>query len=226
MIKPLSFIFEKDGKLELNKDVIDIIKKSVNPKFILFYGKTRLGKSTTLNQIIRGNHQTWSFKNKKPFNASNTGESVTKGCDIFGPIKITEIIKRHEGLNKKIKEDFDVFFCDTEGISSLDGIEKRTIPGILTLLQICTISVFMINKNCTSNDLKEICSQIQISKIFNNKKNNLVTPMVTVYISNILAGEKDDDSSNEENEDEDERVEDILRIRYRFMIKLKRNIQI
>ena len=64
MIKPLPFIIEKDGKLELNKEVLDIIKKSVNPKFILFYGKTRLGKSTTLNQLIRGNHQTWKFTSK------------------------------------------------------------------------------------------------------------------------------------------------------------------
>ena len=213
MIKPLPFIVEKNGKLELNKEVIDIVKKSVNPKFILFYGKTRLGKSTTLNQLIRGNHETWKFINKKPFNSNDSLDSVTKGCNIFGPLKITEILKRHEGLeNKKIKEDFDVFFCDTEGISSLDGIQKQTIPGILTLLQICTICVFMVNKNCSTDDLKEICSHIQISKIINKK--NLVTPKVTVYISNIFTGKKKDDDS--EDEDDNENMdEDELNVKYK-----------
>ena len=211
--KPLSFIIEKDGKLELNKEVIDTIKKSVNPRFLLFYGTTRLGKSTTLNQIIGGNQETCSFKNKKPFNSRDTSESVTKGCNIFGPIKISEILKKHKGLeSKKIKDDFDVFFCDTEGIASLDGMQKRTIPGILTLLQICTISVFMISKNCNSNNLKEICSQIQLSKIF--KKKNLITPKVTIYISQILFGDKDDESDDSENE-EDENDEDRLRLKYK-----------
>ena len=218
MIKPLPFIIEKNGKLELNQEVMEIIKKSVNPKLIVFYGKTRLGKSTTLNQLIRGNYQTWKFINKKPFDTSDTLDSMTKGCNIFGPIKISEILKRHEGLqNKKLKEDYDVFFCDTEGISSLDGIQKQTIPGILTLLQICTISVFMINRNCSSDDLKEICSQIQISKIINKK--NLVTPKVTVYISNIFIGKRrgkeDDDEEEEEEEGYDNLEDDEIKDKYK-----------
>ena len=184
MKKPFPFIIENNGKLELNQEVMNEIKKSNNPRFILFYGKTRLGKSTTLNQLIRGNIETWKYTNKKPFQSSNSWESITKGCDIFGPIKISEIYKKHEGLkNIEIKEDFDVFFCDTEGISSLDGIQRKTIPGILSLLQICTISVFMVNKNCTENDFKEICSQIHLSKILPEK---LMSPKVAVYISNFF----------------------------------------
>jgi hypothetical protein len=200
--KPLSFINEKNGKLELNKDVINIIKQSKNPKFILFYGKTRLGKSTTLNQLIRGNTKTWKYINKKPFQSNDTLDSVTKGCDIFGPIKISEICKRHEGLqNKKFKEDFDVFFCDTEGTESLDGIHRKTIPGILTLLQVCTISVFMVNRNCTEKDFKEICSQIHLSQLLPEK---LISPKVTVYISNIFTGNEYEEESEEDEEDEDD----------------------
>ena len=93
MSKPLQFIIEKDGKLMLNEEVMTLIKNAVEPRFILFYGKTRLGKSTTLNQLIRGNKETWKYNNKSPFNSNNTLESVTKGCDIFGPIKITELIQ-------------------------------------------------------------------------------------------------------------------------------------
>ena len=214
MKKPLPFIIENNGKLELNQEVIDEIKKSNNPRFLLFYGKTRLGKSTTLNQLIRGNIKTWKYINKKPFESNNTLDSITKGCDIFGPIKISEIFKRHEKLkNKEVEEDFDVFFCDTEGISSLDGIQKKTIPGILTLLQISTISVFMVNRNCSSTDFKEICSQIELSKII---KNNLFSPKITVYISNIFTGKnedkKDDDSENEDEKDneEEDNIDDAI----------------
>ena len=42
------------------------------------------------------------------------------GCDIYGPIKLSEILKRHQ-INKNINEDFDIFFCDTEGLFSLNG---------------------------------------------------------------------------------------------------------
>ena len=67
MNKPLPFIIKNNGKLELNENVLNIISKSVNPKLLLFYGATRLGKSTTLNQIIRGNIDTWKYINRKPF---------------------------------------------------------------------------------------------------------------------------------------------------------------
>ena len=207
MIAPKQFIIEKEGKLELNEEVLKLIENSKNPNFLLFYGITRRGKSTTLNQIIRGNYETWKFKNKKPFYALDSIESITKGCDIFGPIKASVLIKRHL-LNIELEEDFDVFFCDTEGFSSLDGILKQTISGILTLLQLCTISVSISPRVCINDDLKELCSQIQISRIIKNINNNLSSPLILVYISNILYGDGDD-YNEEENENEDENYEKI-----------------
>ena len=117
MDSPKSFIVEnKEHKLELNKEVLDIIENSVNPQFLLFYGETRLGKSTTLNQLIKGNLDSRKLRNSKPFKSIDSLEGVTKGCDIYGPIKASELVKRHN-MNKNIKKDYDVFFCDTEGIS-------------------------------------------------------------------------------------------------------------
>jgi len=217
MNSPQSFIIEnKNNKLELNEKVLDIIEKSESPRFFLFYGKTRLGKSTTLNQLIKGNLDSRKYRNTKPFEANDTLNSITKGCNIFGPIKASELIKRHN-IQKKLKKDYDVFFCDTEGISSLDGIKKESIPGILTLLQISTISTFMVNKNCNVNDVKEICSQIQLSrclKQINEENNNdeknegFPTPFITVYISNIFIGDNDKnkygDSDDEDDNDDDD----------------------
>ena len=233
MNEPLPLIIKNnENKLQLNEELLKIIKKSTNPEFFLFYGKTRLGKSTTLNQLIRGNNITWKFKNKKPFDASDTLDSITKGCNIYGPIKASELLKRHN-INKKI-EDFDIFFCDTEGISSLDGIQKETIPGILTLLQICTLSVFMVQKHCDVNILNEICSQIQISRCLkqindkNKKKEKgkeFPTPRIAVYISNIFINSENNEEEdidlkgmqlkyNASSEEEKERIYDTIKQKY------------
>ena len=207
MQSPLKFIFEKNGILELNEEVLNLIENSKNPNLLLFYGVTRRGKSTTLNQLIRGNHETWKFKNKKPFKALDSLQSITKGCEIYGPVKASDLIKRHL-LTINLEEDFDVFFCDTEGFSSLDGINKKTIAGILVLLQLCTISVNICHRVCLNDDLKELYSQIQISKIIKNINNKLPSPLTILYISNIFYGEGND-YNNEENEENYEKIKNL-----------------
>ncbi len=67
MESPLPFVLGKNGQLELNKDLLNIIRKSNSPRLLLFYGSTRQGKSTTLNQIIRGNIEKLKYINKSPF---------------------------------------------------------------------------------------------------------------------------------------------------------------
>ena len=182
MDKPLPFIIENQGKLELNEKVLTIIEKSDNPRLLLFYGATRQGKSTTLNQIIRGNIDTWKYLNKTPFESQTSQKSLTVGCDIFGPIKCSEIKRRHN-LNIKLNNDFDIFFCDTEGLFSLNGQSKALIPGILTLLQVCTLSVIMINTVPDINTLSQISSEIQFSKILQQINKDLQSPLVAIYIS-------------------------------------------
>ena len=183
MQKALPFLIEnKDHQLELNEEVLKEIEKSTNPQFLLFYGSTRQGKSTTLNQIIRGNFETWTYINKSPFISQTSQNSVTKGCDIFGPIKCSEILKRHCS-KRNIKNDFDIFFCDTEGLFSLNGQSKFLIPGILTLLQICTVSVIMIKTVPDQNTIIQIGSEIQISKLLQQINNEIKSPLVSIYIS-------------------------------------------
>ena len=182
MNKPLPFVIENQGKLELNEEALQIIEKSTNPRLLLFYGTTRQGKSTTLNQLIKGNIDSWKYINTFPFESKTRQERVTIGCHIFGPIKCTEILRRHD-IKKKVKEDFDIFFCDTEGLFSLNGQSKLLIPGILTLLQICTFSVIMINSVPNSNTIKQITSEIQFSKILQQMNKELSSPLVGIFIS-------------------------------------------
>ena len=185
MNKPLPFIIKNNGKLELNENVLNIISKSVNPKLLLFYGATRLGKRTTLNQIIRGNIDTWKYINRKPFKTQTSQESVTEGCDIYGPIKCSEIKRRHN-INLDIKEDFDIFFCDTEGLYSLKGQSRSFIPGILTLLQVSTLSVIMTNQSVNENTVSQLAAEIQFSKILQQINKDLQASLVAIYVSSFL----------------------------------------
>lgn len=192
MQRPLSFVNQANGKLEINREAVNIIKKSHNPKLLLFYGKTRLGKSTTLNQIIKGNIDSWKYVNNSPFKAQRRRESLTVGCDIFGPIKCSEIMKRHS-INENIKEDYDIFFCDSEGLSSVDEQSKMLIPGILTLLPTCTISVLMTNNVIDQYTIEDITSEIQFSKILQKMNPELKSPKVLIYISEFQVGFQDDE---------------------------------
>ena len=73
-MEPLPFLIEKNGILELNEKLLEIIKQSYNPRLLLIYGKARQGKSTTLNQLIRGNKNTWTYKNSSPFESKTRQE--------------------------------------------------------------------------------------------------------------------------------------------------------
>ena len=182
MEKPLPFLIEINGQLNLNEGVIKLIEKSLNPQLLLFYGTTRQGKSTTLNQIIKGSIGTLKFINRSPFPTQTSQNSLTVGCDIYGPIRCSEIARRHR-LNINLNEDFDIFFCDTEGLFSLNGQSRVLIPGILTLLQVCTFSVIMINSVPDTNNIKQISAEIQFSKILQQMNGELLSPLVTIYIS-------------------------------------------
>ena len=212
MEKPLPFVLENNGELILNENILSIIEKSNNPRLLLFYGATRQGKSTTLNQLIRGNIDTWKYINTSPFLSQTSQKSLTMGCDIFGPIKCSELKKRHN-LTVNLKEDYDIFFCDTEGLFSLNGQTRALIPGILTLLQVCTLSVIMINTVPNQNTVSQISSEIQFSKILQQINKDLQSPLVSIYISGFqvdLIKYDDFDSALEEYQFERDQCSDLI----------------
>ena len=190
MEKPLPFVLENNGELILNENILSIIEKSNNPRLLLFYGATRQGKSTTLNQLIKGNNDTWKFINQSPFLSRTSQERVTEGCDIFGPIRYNELVRRHTKVDdikdkiKKEEKDFDVFFCDTEGLYSIQFTSKLLIPGVLTLLQVCTLSVIMISNVPNAKDLEQISSEFRLGKFLQLLNPDLKSPLVSIYIAN------------------------------------------
>ena len=191
--KPLPFVILENDKVKLNEEVLEKIKMAKNPRLLLFYGTSRQGKrgkSTTLNQLIKGNNDTWKFINQSPFLSRTSQERVTEGCDIFGPIRYNELVRRHnsgDDIQKKTKKaarDFDVFFCDTEGLYSIQFTSKLLIPGVLTLLQVCTLSVIMISNVPNAKDLEQISSEFRLGKFLQLLNPDLKSPLVSIYIAN------------------------------------------
>ena len=201
--KPLPFVILENDKVKLNEEVLEKIKMAKNPRLLLFYGTSRQGKSTTLNQLIKGNNDTWKFINKSPFLSRTSEERVTEGCDIFGPIRFNELVRRHNigsDLHDKIKkeeEDFDIFFCDTEGLYSIQFTSKLLIPGVLTLLQVCTLSVIMISNVPNAKDLEQISSEFRLGKFLQLLNPDLKSPLVSIYIANYQIEIDEDDDYDE-----------------------------
>ena len=98
-----------------------------------------------LNQLLHGfkdnyeNPDNEYFNLDKPFKVGpNQSEYITKGCNIFGSIKLSELLQKNclYNLNLNPNEDADLFIADSEGIGALDKNTSGFISGILNLLQV------------------------------------------------------------------------------------------
>ena len=142
---PLVLENEKTDKPSLNPEAMELINASKNPHFLVFTGNTRNGKSTTLNQLIRGHSEKLTYIAKTPFKRRGGQESITRGCDLYGPIKLRDFLDKNDIHDPC--EDADIFLVDTEGFQSLTGTTRSLIPAVFTMQQVATSCVFFIQKH-------------------------------------------------------------------------------
>ena len=84
-------IKNSEEKISINPVVIEMVKAVPNPHFVVCYGKTRVGKSTTLSNLIKGCEDGMYYIQDDPiFDAAYSTESQTKGCYVYGPIKLND----------------------------------------------------------------------------------------------------------------------------------------
>jgi len=156
----------------INKDFINKLRQSHNPHIIIIYGNPRIGKSTLLNQLLNGFKENYEYSDNEYFNLDkpfkighNEFEYITKGCNIFGSIKLSKLLKRNCCYSFNNNIDADLFIVDSEGIGALDNT-SGFISGILTLLQVSTIKIYCTN-GITRENLKDTEKLINISEIIN-----------------------------------------------------------
>ena len=154
MIEP--FVLLQEEELKHNEKVIQMLKKLKNPHIIIILGKARHGKSTTLNQLIDGpNSKELNFINPNHFKTGYTPDHVTEGCNMYFSIKLHDLLNSFN-LSTNDCDNADIILVDTEGFESLDGSSMFLVPGILTLLQISTESIYYTVSNPSIQVLKEI----------------------------------------------------------------------
>ena len=170
-IKPKFFsLFKDDNNIEkgISDNLTKIFKTSKFPHIICIYGDARLGKSTKMNQIIKGVKSKEYFKLSDPFKTRiEIHTTETKGCNFYGPIKVKDFAQINDldinEFNKNILND-DLFFVDTEGLKSIDPTTKAFVAGILTILQIASIKILYI-PILNNEKLDEIAKNTKLSNI-------------------------------------------------------------
>ena len=173
-------LFKNNDNIEegLSDEFISILSQSNNSHIICFYGDSKLGKSTKLNQIINGTSSNDYYSLQEPF------KTQTKGCDIYGPVKVKDLIDRNEiDINELGLEQFDsnilndeLFFVDTEGLKSIDAADRINNIGILSILQIASVNIlytpFLDKENFEETAIK--CKLSNIFKLFDNRNETIL----------------------------------------------------
>ena len=170
-LKPIP-LFKNNDNIEegISEQFLEVIKKCKHPHIICIYGDSRTGKSTKMNQIINGTISKNYFELNgpfKPFREIHT--TMTKGCDLYGPITVEEIAKKNNlDINECNKDiiDNELFFVDTEGLKSIDKTTKTCISGILTILQVASVKILYI-PFLNNEKFEDIVKNSKLSNVLN-----------------------------------------------------------
>ena len=194
----VDFLKNNDNIKEgINENFRNLVLKSYNPHLLCIYGKPRMGKSTLLNQLLSGfqeNNQEENDNNyfllDEPFKVGHgEGNFTTKGCNIFGKIKLSELLKRNCCNNFNHMKDADLFIVDTEGLNSLGGNTSACISGILTLLQVSTIKIYYIG-DIETKDVVNAEQLIKLSDVVNYKRQNYSSQKIFLLKKNASIDRK------------------------------------
>ena len=194
----VDFLKNNDNIKEgINENFLNLILKSYNPHLLCIYGKPRMGKSTLLNQLLSGFQENNEEENDnnyflldEPFKVGHgEGNFTTKGCNIFGKIKLSELLKRNCCNNFNHMKDADLFIVDTEGLNSLGGNTSACISGILTLLQVSTIKIYYIG-DIETKDVVNAEQLIKLSDVVNYKSQNYSSQKIFLLKKNASIDRK------------------------------------
>ena len=194
----VDFLKNNDNIKEgINENFLNLILKSYNPHLLCIYGKPRMGKSTLLNHLLsrfQENNEEENDSNyfllDEPFKVGHgEGNFTTKGCNIFGKIKLSELLKRNCCNNFNHMKDADLFIVDTEGLNSLGGNTSACISGILTLLQVSTIKIYYIG-DIETKDVVNAEQLIKLSDVVNYKSQNYSSQKIFLLKKNASIDRK------------------------------------
>lgn len=210
------FKYSDDIEEGLSQNFVEALKICLHPQIISIYGSDSIGKSTKINQIINGTYSENYFDIQGPFKTPKEDLNIIKNkteesCNIFGPIKVKDIIKNNNIDENKISKDIidnELFFVDSEmshifellvflQISSikilylsdidlikLEEFEKNEkLKYFLNIFDKETKNIFLIKDCILNRKLEEEKEQGEFKKELENKK-NMIENKVNNYLKN------------------------------------------
>ena len=145
------------GNKVFNEEALDLIRKTKNPHFIPVWGAIRTGKSTLCNHIIqtyKGNDES-NFISNEPFPVEDSIKSVTKGCNLYGPMNLS-VLKERFNIKLDVDPDASIFLADTEGSESIGGVSGNSQMLLLSALISSTASFLFVNNNVNEDNIRVI----------------------------------------------------------------------
>ena len=170
-----------DDNGELNQRLLRCIRNLPNVHLLNASGPTQTSKSTTLNAMTKMIKSRYGH----PFKVDPDGvSSVTKGCQFFGPIKLTQIFNEEEIENIPDYENSYIFLTDTEGSDSLEGMTRDFIPAAITGEINSTLTFFITNPTVNKKDIELISSHVCYWQYFQMTALNIPIPTPLIYGKN------------------------------------------
>ena len=183
MASVIPLVIQRLNSYALNEEALYAIGNATNPHIITFFGQNRIGKSTLQNNIIKGCIDGMRFVCEDPFEAKDTVEIVTTGCNLYGPIKLSELARRNM-IEIETSGDPDIFLCDTEGLEALSGLSKNFLTPFLTILNASSVVVPVASTSISVDQVKLIGLLSAYCKGLQPGKTSVVSKII-VYVTGV-----------------------------------------
>ena len=164
-------LFNNNAEEGISENFIQILKKCSNPHLICLYGELKNSNKTILNQIINGIISNDFLNLKKPFELLKESEESSNGCNIYGPVKIIDLINKNKIDENQISKDIindELFFVEIKDFKHLFN-SRQSLIDILAILLISSIRIIDIS-NFDYGKLEIIKKINNLSSILNLKK--------------------------------------------------------
>jgi hypothetical protein len=153
-----------DGSdFRLTKELVDALNASTNPFLILFFGNSRAGKSTRINQVV-----TKRILPTGPLRALAGFRPVTHGFQAIGPLSFEHLFQTH-GISLPTVLSIDLFLVDCEGMNSLEQSSPGLKKAIFSLIQISNLHVLVRGDPVSYANLNSICALFGLRLAFSQE---------------------------------------------------------
>ena len=189
-----AFIIETENNVRVAKltdSFKNLLNTCQNPKIIMVIGKSREGKSTLLNQLLKDKRNDLGTPRiNVPFNARGGEDPYTRNFQFAGPISSRTFCELNN-INPHQPPFYDLFFIDSEGTGNIAELSDNLLHGLF-LLESITSSLLFVSKGTVENEnIRYILRYLQTYKFFSNR--NTIEPTLFMIARDVGLPDYDGD---------------------------------